>query len=249
MGIFLVLNANELERYDRQMIIEGWGVEGQEKLKSSRATVIGVGGLGCPICLYLSAAGIGTLTMVDDGKFELSNLNRQVLGWTADIDRLKVESVVEKIRSLNPNVNLEIISEKVNEHNVDDIISGSNVVIDALSNWKARFILNRSCVKQGIPMVHAGIKGFYGQAMTIVPGKGPCLSCVIPGIPPEEPRFPVLGTTPGLLAMVQVTEAIKILLGLGEPLIGRMLIYDGTDHSFMLLDVKRSDTCPVCSEL
>lgn len=245
----MVLSAEELERYDRQMIMEGWGVEGQEKLKDSKVVVIGVGGLGCPISLYLAAAGVGTLVLVDEGKFELSNLNRQILGWTNDIGRLKVESTAEKLRNLNPNVDVETISEKVDEENVPQFISDSDAVVDALDNWRTRFLLNHACVMQRKTLIHAGIRGLYGQAMTIIPGEGPCLRCLLPETPSEAPRFPVLGATPGLFAMIQAMETFKVLLGLGKPLVGRMIVFDGVDISFTMVDVKRSPTCPVCGHL
>jgi len=249
LGVFLVLSAEELERYNRQMIIEGWGVEGQEKLKASKVVVVGVGGLGCPASLYLAAAGVGTLVLIDEGRFELSNLNRQILGWTTDVGCLKAECAAEKLRELNPNVNVEAMSDRIDEENVAEIISESDVVVDALDNWRTRFLLNRVCVEQRTPLIHAGIRGLYGQALTIIPGEGPCLRCLLPETPMEVPHFPVLGATPGLFAMIQAMETFKVLLGLGEPLSGRMLVFDGLDTSFTLVDVKRSRTCPVCRHL
>lgn len=245
----MVLSADELERYDRQMMIEGWGVGGQERLKASQVAVVGAGGLGCPVSLYLAAAGVGTLVLIDEGRFELSNLNRQILGWVEDIGRLKSESAAEKIRALNPDVDVKAVSEVVDEDNAEELLSNSDAVVDALDNWRTRFLLNRVCVEQGTPLIHAGISGLYGQAMTIIPGEGPCLRCVLPETPPEVPRFPVLGTTAGLFAMIEAMETVKVLLGLGEPLVGRMLVFDGSDTSFMFIDVKRLRTCPVCGHL
>ena len=245
----MVLSADELERYDRQMMIEGWGVGGQERLKASQVAVVGVGGLGCPVSLYLAAAGVGTLVLIDEGRFELSNLNRQILGWGEDIGRLKAESAAEKIRALNPDVDVKAVSEVVDEDNAAELLSDSDAVVDALDNWRTRFLLNRVCVEHGTPLIHAGISGLYGQAMTIIPGEGPCLRCVLPETPPEVPRFPVLGTTAGLFAMIEAMETVKVLLGLGEPLVGRMLVFDGSDTSFMFIDVKRLRTCPVCGHL
>jgi len=245
----LVLSADELERYDRQMMIEGWGVGGQERLKASQVAVVGMGGLGCPVSLYLAAAGVGTLVLIDEGRFELSNLNRQILGWVEDIGRLKAESAAEKIRALNPDIDVKAVSEVVDEDNAEELLSDSDAVVDALDNWRTRFLLNRVCVEHGTPLIHAGISGLYGQAMTIIPGEGPCLRCVLPETPPEVPRFPVLGTTAGLFAMIEAMETVKVLLGLGEPLVGRMLVFDGSDTSFMFIDVKRLRTCPVCGHL
>ena len=245
----MVLSADELERYDRQMMIEGWGVGGQERLKASQVAVVGMGGLGCPVSLYLAAAGVGTLVLIDEGRFELSNLNRQILGWVEDIGRLKAESAAEKIRALNPDIDVKAVSEVVDEDNAEELLSDSDAVVDALDNWRTRFLLNRVCVEHGTPLIHAGISGLYGQAMTIIPGEGPCLRCVLPETPPEVPRFPVLGTTAGLFAMIEAMETVKVLLGLGEPLVGRMLVFDGSDTSFMFIDVKRLRTCPVCGHL
>ena len=245
----MVLSADELERYDRQMMIEGWGVGGQERLKASQVAVVGMGGLGCPVSLYLAAAGVGTLVLIDEGRFELSNLNRQILGWVEDIGRLKAESAAEKIGALNPDVDVKAVRGVVDEDNAEELLSDSDAVVDALDNWRTRFLLNRVCVEHGTPLIHAGISGLYGQAMTIIPGEGPCLRCVLPETPPEAPRFPVLGTTAGLFAMIEAMETVKVLLGLGEPLVGRMLVFDGSDTSFMFIDVKRLRTCPVCGHL
>jgi molybdopterin/thiamine biosynthesis adenylyltransferase len=245
----VVLSADELERYDRQMLINGWGTQGQERLKDSNVVVVGVGGLGCPVSLYLVAAGVGTLVLIDEGRFELSNLNRQILGWTKDVGRLKVESVTEKLLALNPNVKAKAASVRIDEGSVSEVISESDAVVDCLDNWETRFILNRACVEQRKPLIHAGIRGLYGQAMTILPGKGPCLRCLLPETPPDIPRFPVLGATPGLFAMIQVMETLKVLLGIGDPLVNRMLVFDGVDTSFTTIDVKRSMTCPVCGHL
>jgi adenylyltransferase/sulfurtransferase len=246
---FLVLSTDELERYDRQMMIEGWGLEGQEKLKNSSVAVVGVGGLGCPASLYLAAAGVGTLLLIDEGRFELSNLNRQILGWTKDIGRLKTEGAAEKLRALNPKLDVVTISRRVDGGNVLEIISSSDAVVDALDNWDTRFLLNRVCVESGKPLIHSGIRGLHGQVMVVMPGEGPCLRCLIPETPQETSRFPVLGATPGLFAMIQVIETCKVLLNLGEPLVGKMLLFDGTDTSFELIDVKRSSSCPVCGHL
>ena len=241
-----VLSPEELERYDRQLRIEGFGLEGQLKLKKARVAVIGLGGLGCPASIYLAAAGVGHLRLVDNGRVELSNLNRQVLHWDKDLDKLKVESAAEKLRELNPHVNIEAIPIELDEGNILDLLEGVDLVIDGLDNWRTRFLVNEACVKLGIPFVHAGVKGFYGQMTTILPGKGPCLKCIIKGEPPEEALFPVLGPTPAVLACLQAIEAIKLLVGLGEPLVGRLLVFDGLRMRFEEIIVRRDENCPVC---
>jgi len=187
------LSNSDLERYDRQMMIPGWGREGQRKLKSSKVVVAGTGGLGSPALLYLAAAGVGKLVIVDKETFEFSNLNRQVLGWEEDVGRNKAEAVSEKLRPLNSGVEAIPLIEEINEENVDGIIDGANVVVDALDNWRTRFTLNRGCVEKMIPLVHAGIFGLEGQITTIVPRSGPCLQCIVPEPPREIARFPVVG--------------------------------------------------------
>lgn len=238
-----------MERYDRQMLIYGWGREGQKRLKRARITVVGAGGLGCPASLYLTTAGVGRLVIVDQEKYELSNLNRQVLGWEGDLGRYKVEVAAEKLRNLNSNVGIEPVVAEISEENARGLVRGTTVVIDATDNWRTRFILNGACVEERVPLVHAGIYGFHGQVTTILPGKGPCLSCILPKVPAEVERFPVVGVIPGLFAMFEVMEALKLILGVGEPLVGRMLMFDGEDMSFHVVEIKRRPDCRVCGEV
>ncbi len=240
------LSNSDLEKYDRQMMIPGWGREGQRKLKSSKVVVVGTGGLGSPALLYLAAAGVGKLVIVDKERFEFSNLNRQVLGWEEDVGRNKAEAASEKLRSLNSSVEAVPLIEEINEENVDRIIDGANVVVDALDNWRTRFTLNRGCVKNMIPLVHAGIFGLEGQITTIVPRSGPCLQCIVPEPPREIARFPVVGATPAFFAALQVIEAIKLIVGIGEPLVGKLLVFDGWNISFTVTEVARRRNCPVC---
>jgi len=150
-GVYLIFSDDELKRYDRQMMIDGWGIKGQEKLKASKVTIVGVGGLGCPVSIYLAAAGVGKLVLIDSGRFELSNLNRQILGWTDDVGRLKVESAKEKLRALNPGIDIIAVNKFIEEENVDELISKSNVVVDALDNWGTRFFLIVHASSRGCP--------------------------------------------------------------------------------------------------
>jgi len=240
------LTPSDLERYNRQMLMPNWGEKGQVKLKSAKVVVAGAGGLGCPASLYLAAAGVGKLIIVDREKYELSNLNRQVLGWQRDIGKLKAEASKEKLKAFNPDIDVDAVVTDITEDNIRDLIRGSSVVIDAMDNWKTRFIINEGCVKEKIPLVHAGIYGLSGQATTISPGKGPCLRCIIPETPPEVKRFPVLGATPALFAMLQVMETVKLIVGIGEPLIGRLLLFNGEDMSFSAIEVYRNPDCSVC---
>lgn len=245
----VLLKKSELERYNRQMLISCWGEEGQLKLKRSRVVVAGVGGLGCPASLYLAAAGVGHLLLVDNERFELSNLNRQILCSEKDVGRLKVEAAREKLEALNSEIEVSTKCVEIAENNIRELIRGSDIVVDAMDNWKTRFTINEGCVRERIPLVHAGINGWGGQITTIFPGKGPCLRCLIPRSPPEVKPFPVLGATPSLFAMLQVMEVIKLLTGLGEPLIGKLLLFSGEDMSFNLVEISRNPNCPICKDV
>lgn len=242
----MALSSAELERYDRQIRIKGLEKSGQLKLKKARVLVVGAGGLGCPASLYLVAAGIGYVAVVDKETVELSNLNRQVLHWNDDIGKPKGVSVIEKLRQLNPEVTVEAIQKVLTTENARQLVKGFTVIVDALDNWRTRFLLNKACVKEGIPFVHAGVYALYGQITTILPGKGPCLQCILPQIPPEEEKFPVLGATAGTLGLLEALETIKIITGLGEPLVGRLLHFDGEIMSFQEIKVERRENCPVC---
>jgi len=242
------LDPSELERYDRQMRIPGWGVETQKKLKKARVIVAGAGGLGCPASLYLAAAGVGHITIIDKETVELSNLNRQVVYYQPDIGKYKADSVAEKLRLLNSSIEVEAVNAEITEKSVRDLIKGSDVVVDGMDNFTTRFILNSGCVKEKIPFVHAGIYGLDGHMTTIIPRKGPCLQCIFPEKPPEVEKFPVVGVTPGTLAILQALETIKLIIGLGEPLVGRMLLFDGEDLTFSTMEVRRDPNCPVCGK-
>ena len=243
------LSEREVERYNRQMMIKEWGVEGQVKLKKARVVVVGSGGLGSPILIYLVAAGIGEIVVVDKEQFELSNLNRQVLGWERDVGNAKAVSAAEKLKSMNSDISILPRVVEISQNNVSDIIDNADVVVDALDNWDTRFIVNKACVERGVPFVHAGIYGLSGQATTIVPGKGPCLRCIIPGKPKDVGAFPVVGATPGLFAMIEVMEVLKILIGFGETLVGKIFVFNGEDMSFNKFDVSRNTACTVCGNI
>lgn len=236
----------ELERYDRQLMIPGWGLEGQRRLKKARVAVVGVGGLGCPASLYLTAVGVGRIRIIDKGVFELSNLNRQVLGCVKDLGRLKVHVAKERLEMLNPEVEVEAVAAEVTEDNVHETVGEVDVVVDGMDNWRTRFILNEYCVARGIPFVHAAVSEMYGQITTVVAGRGPCLRCIFPKTPLEAEKVPVLGATPALLASLQVMETVKLIIGLGEPLIGRMLFVDGRAMRFEELRIEKREDCPVC---
>lgn len=243
------LSPSELERYGRQIQISGWGIEGQEKLKAAKVAVIGIGGLGCPTSIYLTAVGVGKIILIDNEKFELNNLNRQILGWQRDIGKSKAKVAKEKLEALNSEIEVEAVVAEITRDNVHNLIGDVDVIVDGQDNWKTRFILNEYCVTRGIPFVHAGVSAMHGQMTTIVPGKGPCLRCIFPKDPPEVEEIPVLGATPALFASLQVMEAIKLVTGIGRLLVGRMLFASGEEMAFETVEVKRNIKCPVCGGL
>ncbi len=243
------LTQSELDRYERQISISGWGLKGQQKLRATKVAVVGVGGLGCLASIYLASLGVGRLTLVDKGKFELSNLNRQILGWSDDVGRHKSEVAREKLVALNPEVQVEAVVSELDGQNACSLVGDADIVVDGQDNWKTRFILNDCCVTRKKPFIHAGVFAMRGQITTILPGKGPCLRCIFPKNPSETERVPVLGATPALLASLQVLEVAKIVVGIGEPLSGRILFVSGEDMVFEAVDIKRDRDCPVCREL
>jgi len=249
MGENMKFSPTELERYDRQIRIKGLEKSGQAKLKKARVMVAGAGGLGCPASLYLIAAGVGYVAIVDKEAVELSNLNRQILHWSNDIGKSKSVSTIEKLRQLNPEVKVEAIPKVITSDNARKLVNTFTVVVDGLDNWSTRFLLNKACVEEKVPFVHAGVYSLYGQITTVLPGKGPCLQCILPQPPPEEKKFPVLGATAGTLGLLEALETIKIITGLGEPLVGRMLHFDGETTSFQEIRVERRRGCPVCGSL
>ncbi|MEM2282133.1 MAG: HesA/MoeB/ThiF family protein [Candidatus Hadarchaeales archaeon] len=238
-----------MQRYSRQVIIEGFGEKSQRKLQRARVLVAGLGGLGSAASLYLAAAGVGHLVLVDDEEVEVSNLNRQVLHWARDLKKSKAESAAEKLRLLNPSIEVEAKKEKVTPANAGKLIGNCEAVVDGLDNYSTRYLLNEHCVRLGRPLVHGAVEGFVGQVTTILPGRGPCLKCIIPQEPATKKIIPVLGATSGVIGCLQAMETIKLLTGIGKPLVGRMLIFDGRTMSFEELEVNRNPSCPVCSPL
>lgn len=243
------LTSDELKRYSRQIIIPGLGKRGQLKLKRAHVFVAGLGGLGSPSSIYLVVAGVGHLTIIDEQQVDLTNLNRQVLHWENDVGRSKAESAIKKLLAINPNVKVDSQLKRITPENVNKLIKGADVVIDGMDNYPMRYLLNEACVHNHIPFVHGAVEGFVGQMMTILPGEGPCLKCAIPQEPPKKPVFPVLGATPGVIGCLQAMEAIKLITGVGEPLVGRMLIFNGRNMTFNEFRVKQNPSCPVCSKL
>jgi adenylyltransferase/sulfurtransferase len=240
-----MLTPNEQERYDRQIMIGEIGQKGQEKLKRSRVLIAGAGGLGSPVAIYLTAAGIGMIRMVDHDHVTLSNLNRQVLHWEEDIGRRKVDSARAKLRHLNREVEFEGLAETITESNVSKLVTGCDVIVDAMDNIPTRYILNRCAIEKHIPFFHGAVNGFEGRVMTILPRETACLRCLYRGPVPQE-KFPVIGVTPAVVGSIQATEVIKYLVGMGRLLTNRLLIYDGLEASFSEFTVEKNPHCDHC---
>jgi molybdopterin-synthase adenylyltransferase len=238
-----MITDEERKRYHRQILM--LGEEGQEKLKAARVLIAGAGGLGAVISLYLAAAGVGTLRIADCDVVDASNLNRQILHWGGDLGRPKTASASEKLASLNSLIRIEKVSGRIDETSIDAITGDCDLIVDAMDNFPTRYLLNRTALKKGIPFVHGAVRGLYGQATTVLPGKTPCLRCIFPGSPPPE-IFPIIGATCGVIGSIEATEAIKLLSGRGEPLAGRLFIWDGMAASADTIAIERNPACPDC---
>ena len=241
-----MINGMEQERYNRQILIDGIGIEGQEKLKKSKILIAGAGGLGSPVSLYLAAAGVGTLRIVDNDKVSLSNLNRQILYRNKDIGAGKAETAKAKMLELNPHISVESITELITGDNVDDLAEGCDLIIDAMDNFAARYLLNDAAIKKNIPFIYGGVYGLEGALSTIIPFQTPCLRCIFPAAPPPG-TAPVLGATTGIIGSLQAMEAIKYIVGIGRLLTERLLIFDGFNLKFREVTLKRNSRCPCCS--
>ena len=243
------------ERYSRHIILKEVGVKGQKKLLQAKVLVVGTGGLGAPAAMFLGAAGIGTIGLVDYDAVELSNLQRQIIHLTKDVGKPKVLSGKETIQEMNPDVRVVTYQEWVDSKNILDIFKDQDYdfIIDGTDNFPAKFLINDACVLSGKPFSHAGIIRFQGQTMTFVPGKGPCYRCVFHRPPPADAvptcrQAGVLGVMGGVVGTVQATEALKYVLGIGELLTGRLLIYDSLDMAFRTVKLKQNRECEVCGD-
>ncbi len=243
-----MLTPSERERYDRQIMIGEIGEEGQDKLKRSRVLLAGAGGLGSPIAIYLTAAGIGTMRVIDHDQVALSNLNRQVLHWEEDVGRKKVDSARTKLRNLNSTVDIQAIAETITEENVSELADGCDAIIDAMDNLPTRYILNRCAVGKKIPFFHGAVNGFEGRVMTVIPGETACFRCMYRGLVPQE-KFPVIGVVPAVIGCIQATEVIKYLIGIGKLLTNRLLVYDGLQITFREFKLKKNPDCDHCGSL
>ena len=245
------LTNDEILRYSRHLTLPDVGVEGQRRLKAGRVLLVGAGGLGSPLALYLAAAGVGTLGLVDFDVVDVSNLQRQVLHGTKDVGRPKLESARDRIHDVNPYVHVEPYETKLTSENALDIIRDYDIVIDGTDNFATRYLTNDACVLLGKPNVYGSIFRFEGQASVFATDDGPCYRCLFPeppppGLVPSCAEGGVLGVLPGLVGTIQATEGIKLLLGVGEPLIGRLLLVDALAMRFRTVKLRKDPQCPAC---
>lgn len=240
-----MLTKDELKRYQRQIGI--FGEEGQKKLKKAKVFIAGAGGLGCSIATYLTVAGVGKLRIVDNDIVALENLNRQILHWDNDVGKKKSESAKEKLRQMNSDIEVEVISETINKGNIDELVGYFDMIVDAMDNFATRYVLNKAALSKKIPFFHGAVHGFYGQVTTIIPGRTACLRCIFPEAPPVTVP-PVVGVTPGLIGCIQATEVIKYILGIGSLLENRLLMWDGLNGKIDELPLERNPRCEDCGQ-
>ncbi len=245
------LSKDEVKRYSRHLIMPEVGMDGQRKLKAARVLCIGAGGLGSPVGLYLAAAGVGTLGIVDFDTVDFSNLQRQILHGTSDVGRPKLASAKDRLNSINPEIRIETHEVALSSANALDLLSHYDIVVDGTDNFPTRYLVNDACVLLGKPNVYGSIFRFEGQASVFATKEGPCYRCLYPeppppGLVPSCAEGGVLGVLPGIIGTIQATEAIKLIIGSGEPLIGRFLIFDALRMKFRELKLRKDPDCPVC---
>jgi molybdopterin/thiamine biosynthesis adenylyltransferase len=244
------LTGEERERYSRQIMLDQIGEEGQEKLGGSSVLVVGAGGLGSPVLYYLAAAGVGRLGIVDNDRVGLSNLQRQILHSTLSLGSPKVESAKDKLAALNPHLKLDTYRLRVTEENVAELISDYDLVVMAVDNYSTRYLLNEACFKAGKPLIEGAVDGFYGHTTSFIPPYGPCYQCLFPkkdGSERGNRSAPgVIGYVPGVIGAIQAGETLKLILGIGQPLLGRLLLYNSLQAEFQTIPFTRAEDCPVC---
>jgi molybdopterin/thiamine biosynthesis adenylyltransferase len=247
------LTAKQRELYKRNILLSGVGESGQEKLLNSGVLLVGAGGLGSPVAFYLAAAGVGRIGLIDADTVGLSNLQRQILHTVPDLGRPKVISAAEKLQALNPDLTVETYQKFFDLETAAALIPNYDIVIDCTDNFPARYNINEACIKYGKPFVYGGVLAWSGQIFTILPGKGPCFRCIFrnepPSTAPSTSELGVLGAVPGVIGTLQAAEAIRYLLGTGELLVGRMLVYDALSAAFSEISLERDSSCPACGKL
>ncbi len=247
----VALSPSEIQRYARHLIMPEVAMEGQKRLKAARVLCIGTGGLGSPLSLYLAAAGVGTLGLADFDVVDVSNLQRQIIHFTSDVGRPKVDSAEEKLRAINPDLVIRRHEHPVDSSNALELFADYDVIVDGTDNFPTRYLVNDACVLLGRANVYGSIFRFDGQATVFYPPHGPCYRCLYPEPPPPDlvpncAEGGVLGILPGLIGVVQATETVKLILGKGTPLIGRLLLYDALEMTFREMKVRKNPRCPIC---
>jgi adenylyltransferase/sulfurtransferase len=243
----------QLKRYSRHIILPEVGGKGQKKISEAKVLMVGAGGLGCPVGYYLAAAGVGTIMVVDNDEVELSNLQRQIAHSVNTLGVNKAESAKKTFEALNPDVNVITIKERINSKNINDLMKDADLVVDGTDNFPTRYLINDACVLLKKPLVSGAILRFEGQVTTIVPGEGPCYRCLFEepppaGLVPSCQEAGVLGVLPGVIGALQATEVLKIILGKGDLLMGKLLIYDALGVNFRKVKIPKNDDCPVCGK-
>lgn len=247
------LREEQIERYSRQIILPNIGGKGQEKLLAAKVLIIGAGGLGSPSALYLASAGIGTIGIVDSDALELNNLQRQILHSTQNVGKTKVESAKERLNAINPDVKVVTYHKRLTSENILALIKDYDIIVDGSDNFPTRYLVNDACVLLKKPLSHGGIFRFDGQAITIIPGKSACYRCLFPeppppGVVPSCQEAGILGAVAGVIGTIQANEVLKYILGIGELLTGKLLVFNALESSFRQVKVPKDAKCPVCGE-
>lgn len=243
----------QIERYSRHIILPEVGGSGQQKMLEARVLLLGAGGLGSPAAYYLAAAGIGNLGIVDFDRVDLSNLQRQIIHSTERIGMLKTESAKKTIKALNPDVNVTLYNERLDSSNIMNLIEGYDYIVDGSDNFPTRYLVNDACIMRNKTLIHGSIYRFEGQVTVFKPGDGPCYRCLYPeppppGMVPNCQEGGVLGVLAGVIGNLQVVEVLKLVLGIGKPLVGKLIIYDALNTEFRNLRLRKDENCPICSE-
>lgn len=243
----------QLQRYSRHIILPEVGGKGQKKIAGAKVFIVGAGGLGCPVGYYLTAAGVGTIALIDNDSVELSNLQRQIAHSINTIGVNKAESAKKTFEALNPDVEVIAIKERINNKNILDLIKDYDIIVDGSDNFPTRYLINDACVMLKKPLVSGAILRFEGQVTTIIPGEGPCYRCLFedpppPGLVPSCQEAGVLGVLPGVIGTIQATEVLKLILGKGRPLNGQLLIYEALTSNFRKVKIPKNPKCPICGD-
>jgi adenylyltransferase/sulfurtransferase len=244
----ILLTEYDRIRYNRQMLLKDWGDGGQQRVKSSSVFIAGAGGLGSPVSMYLAAAGVGTISICDNDRVELSNLNRQILHQDARIGELKVESAKTTLQSLNPSIYVVANSQAIAEDSVESIVGLPDIIIDCLDNFETRYVLNAYSCKHNIPLIHGALWGMSGQVTFLHSPETACLQCIFPKSAPTE-IFPVIGVTAGVIGCIQAFEALKYLTGTPSALLGKLMVFEGLEMNMSQFRVERRPNCPICGSL